>query len=91
VAGLLRYLLVFEQDLREARQAWARPEVRQAYRQRSQCGRLMDRMTRHGDRKAAAWGLGAAQLQAHVIAMACNLKLLAERVAGRKVPVALAA
>ena len=91
-AGGHRVLLhPLEQELREARQEWQRPEVRRAYRQRTQCERLVDRMTRHGGRKAAAWGLQPAHLQAHVIALVCNLKLLAERVAGRKVPVALAA
>jgi len=67
----------FEEDLRRARDDWQRPEVRDAYRTRSQCERLVNQMTRHGARRARAWGLQAAHLQAHAIAMTCNLRLLA--------------
>jgi hypothetical protein len=71
----------YEQELRQAREDWSRPEVRDAYRRRSECERLVHRGTRHGARRARGWGLGQAQLQAHVIAMTCNLKLLAKTMA----------
>lgn len=70
-----------EQQLREAREQWKDPQVREAYRKRSQCERLINQMTRHGGRRARSWGLGAAQLQAHLIAMRCNLQLLAKALA----------
>ena len=50
---------------------------------RSQCERLVNQMTRHGCRRARGWGLGSAQLQAHLIAMRCNLQLLARVLAKR--------
>lgn len=71
----------YEQQLRAAREAWHDPDVRQQYRTRSQCERLVHPMTRHGGRKARAWGRGAAQLQAHLIAMRCNLAVLAQHLA----------
>lgn len=70
-----------EPELREAREDWKRSDIREAYRKRSQCERLVHRMTRHGARQARSWGLGRAQLQAHAIAMTCNLKLLAKALA----------
>jgi hypothetical protein len=70
-----------EEELRTARQQWERPEVRAEYRTRSQCERLINQMTRHGGRKARAWGLGFAQLQAHAIAAVSNLGLLAKIIA----------
>ena len=71
----------YEQDLRAAREAWQRPEVREAYRKRSECERLVHQVTRHGGRKSRGWGLGAANLQVHVIAMRSNLGMLAKRLA----------
>ncbi len=71
----------YEQELRQAREDWSRPEVRAAYRRRSECERLVHRATRHGARRARSWGLAQAQLQAHAIAMTCNLKLLAKALA----------
>lgn len=68
----------YEAELVASREAWERPEVREDYRVRSQCERLINQITRHGGRKARAWGLGAANLQAHLIAMRCNLGLLAQ-------------
>jgi hypothetical protein len=73
-----------EEELRQARQDWLDPEVRQIYRQRSQCERLVNQMVRHGARRARAWGLGSAQLQAHLIAMRCNLQLLARALAEKE-------
>ena len=54
-------------------------EVRRLYRIRSQCERLVNQVTRHGGRTARSFGLGAAQLQAHLIAMRCNLGVLAKQ------------
>lgn len=70
-----------EQSLREARRHWQDPETRKAYRRRSQCERLVHRMTRRGARKARAWGLHKANQQAHTIATTCNLALLAAAMA----------
>jgi hypothetical protein len=70
-----------EQQLRQARKDWQDPEVRELYRKRSQCERLVNQMTRHGARRARGWGLGGANLQAHLIAMRCNLQLLAKTLA----------
>lgn len=67
----------YETELRAARQAWEQPDVRQDYRTRSQCERLVNQLTRHGARQARAWGIGAAHFQAHLVAMRCNLALLA--------------
>jgi hypothetical protein len=81
-----------EEELRAARAAWKDPEVREAYRKRSQCERLMSRSVQHGARQARAFGLTAAHMQAHAIATACNLALLAKSMAEREqVPLALAA
>lgn len=71
----------YEQDLRAAREAWKRPEVRKEYRKRSECERLVHLVTRYGGRQARAWGLNSANLQAHVIAMRSNLGMLAKRLA----------
>jgi len=73
----------YEQELRAARRRWDEPDVRQAYRVRTQCERLVNQITRHGGRKARAFGLAAANLQAHVVAMRCNLDLLARALANR--------
>jgi hypothetical protein len=70
-----------EQQLRQARQDWQNPQVRELYRRRSECERLVNQMTRHGARRARGWGLCSAQLQAHLIAMRCNLQLLAKALA----------
>lgn len=71
----------YEEELRQARQDWVDPTVRSIYRKRSQCERLVNQMTRHGARRARSWGLGSVQLQAHMIAMRCNLQLLAQALA----------
>ena len=73
-----------EQELRQARQDWQDPEVRELYRRRSQCERLVNQVVRHGGRRSRGWGLGSAQLQAHLIAMRCNLQLLARAFAEQK-------
>jgi hypothetical protein len=71
----------YEAEVRAARAAWESPQVRQDYRTRSQCERLVNQMTRHGARRARRWGLGPAQLHAHVIALGTNLTLLARKLA----------
>jgi hypothetical protein len=70
-----------EPELRQARTDWQNDEVRERYRDRSETERLIHQVTRHGGRKAGAPGLGAANLQAHAIAMRNNLALLARAVA----------
>ncbi|MGM0577220.1 MAG: transposase [Myxococcota bacterium] len=80
----------YERELRRARDDWDDPEVRRAYKQRSQHERLINRLTRHGARKARSWGLSPANCQAHAIAMAGNLTLLARRLAEFDKPPALA-
>lgn len=74
----------FERELRQAREDWARPEVREAYKQRNQHERLINQLIRHGARRARGWRLSSANLQAHAIAMSTNLTLLARRVAAKE-------
>jgi hypothetical protein len=76
----------YERELRLARQAWDDPNIRNAYRERSQGERLINEVVRRGARQARAFGLQAAQLQAHAIATACNLRLLARALAAREAP-----
>jgi hypothetical protein len=76
-------LHAYEQRLRQARKEWQDPQVRELYRRRSECERLVNQMTRHGARRARGWGLGSTQLQAYLIAMRCNLQLLARALAKR--------
>jgi len=70
-----------EQELRAVRANWERSEIRERYRQRSQGERLINEMTRRGARRANAWGLDSARLQAYCIAAVNNLKLLARQLA----------
>lgn len=70
-----------DHELHQARQQWENLAVRELYRTRSQCERLINQVTRHGGRKARSFGLKAAQLQAHVIAIRCNLDLFAKQMA----------
>jgi len=80
--GRRRMLLhPYEDELRAAREAWSQPETRALYRTRTQCERLVNQITRYGGRQARAFGLQHAQLQAHAIAMASNLRLLAKAIA----------
>lgn len=73
----------YEKELRDARLAWNDPQVREEYRERSQGERLVNQVIRHGGRNARAFGMKAAQLQAHAIAMANNLRLLAQAIAAQ--------
>ena len=72
-----------ERELRTVKEEWSREQTRDEYRPRAQFERLNHQLTRHGARKARAWGLASATLQAHAIAIRCNLQLLAERYAER--------
>ncbi|MEO8527077.1 MAG: transposase [Caldimonas sp.] len=73
----------YEDELRAAREAWSDPATRKTYRTRSQCERLVNQMTRYGGRQARAFGLKQAQMQAHAIAAASNLRLLARALVAR--------
>ena len=66
-----------ERALRDARAVWNTPERRELYKRRVECELLIAKAIRAGGRKARAWGLGAANLQAHSIAMHVNLAVLA--------------
>lgn len=70
-----------ERELRAARAVWEDPARRTAYRRRGEGETLVARMVRFGARQARAFGLAAANLQAHAVAMAANLALLARRLA----------
>jgi hypothetical protein len=61
---------VYEQQLQEARSRWEDPEHRLLYRRRAPGERLINSSVRHGARRAASWGLRAANLQAHLLAVA---------------------
>ena len=71
----------YEEELREARVQWSRPEVREEYRSRSECERLMNLMVRQDRRQVRAFGLKAANLQAHLVVAASNLSILAKQLA----------
>ncbi len=73
-----------EKELRQAREDWQQPQVRELYRKRGQCERLVNQLTRHGARRARGWGQGSAHLQAHLIAIRCNLQLLARALAEQR-------
>jgi len=76
-----------EETLRAARGAWTDPALRQEYRRRGEGERLIARMVQFGARQARAFGLAAANLQAHCVAIAANLALLAKLLADRSAPV----
>lgn len=71
----------WEEELRRLRTAWLDPETARQYRRRAEFERLVHRVTRHGGRQARAWGLRAANLQAHAIVAGSNLALLAKKLA----------
>jgi hypothetical protein len=74
----------YERELRRVRDEWGKPAVRAAYRRRSECERLVNQLTRHGARDARAFGLQKANQQAHLVAMRCNLQLLARAIAEKE-------
>jgi hypothetical protein len=76
----------FEQELRNHREAWKKPEVRKEYRRRGEFERLINTAVRHGARQARSWGLTAANIQAHGIATTSNLRLLAKAMAAANDP-----
>jgi hypothetical protein len=67
----------YENELRAARVSWADATTRTVYRTRTQCERLVHQLTRNGGRQIRAFSLQYAQRQAHAIAAASNLRLLA--------------
>lgn len=70
-----------ERLLRQTREAWSQPAMRQKYRRRGEFERLVSRMVQLGGRRAIAWGIAFARLQAHCLAAVNNLGLLAARLA----------
>lgn len=80
-----------ERELREIRAEWAKPETRKRYRRRTEGERLMREMTRRGARRAGAWGLDNASLQAHCAGGVNNLRLLARHLAARSATASKAA
>lgn len=73
-----------EQGLRAVREEWAQPEIQARYRRRSEGERLMREATRRGARRAGAWGLDNASLQAHVAVSVSNLLVLAKHLAAQQ-------
>lgn len=78
-----RYLKLhrLERELRKIRAEWEQPASRKRYRRRTEGERLMREMTRRGARRAGAWGLDNANLQAHCAGGVHNLRLLAQHLA----------
>lgn len=74
----------YEAENVAARAAWSQSSVRRDYRRRGAGELLVNSLTRKGARKAQAWGLRAANVQAHLIAAVVDLRLLAEALAKRK-------
>lgn len=70
-------LAIQERDLRRARAEW--PARKEEYRRRGQGERLVAGMVRRGARQARAFGLSAANLQAHLVALTNNLAIWARR------------
>ncbi len=52
------------EELQMLRRRWEDPKMREQYRVRSQCERLINQVIRHGGRRARAWGLHSATLGA---------------------------
>lgn len=65
--------------LRKIRDEWKQAEVKQDFRQRCETERLVNRIVRHGARKAWTWGLARLHAHVHFIAATCNLLLLATK------------
>jgi hypothetical protein len=85
--GRLRGLQLhpFEEELRKIRAEWEKPETRAEYRERSRGERQVREMIRRGARRACAWGLDNAQLQALMAGGVNNLLVLARHLA-RQIP-----
>lgn len=69
------------EELLIIRERWADVEIRTQYRLRTQGERLVNQVVRYGGRKAMAWGLSTAVLQANLIAIRSNLGMLARHLA----------
>lgn len=80
-----------ERELRQIRADWQNPATRRRYRRRTEGERLMREMTRRGARRAGAWGLDNASLQAHCAGGVHNLRLLGRRLAAKPEAVTKAA
>lgn len=80
-AGRRIVLHPYEAELIAARERWKDPSIRELYRQRSIGERLHVLLVQHGARYARAYGLAAANLQAHAIAIRSNLGVLARSLA----------
>jgi len=80
----------YENELQMLREEWSWPETREMYRRRTEGERLVSEAVRRGARKAMAWGLQSAELQAYVIIIANNLSLLAEQLARNDVALSAA-
>jgi IS5 family transposase len=72
-----------EKELRETRAEWEKPETRADYRKRSRGERLIREMTRRGARRACAWGIENARLQALCSGGVNNLLVLARHLAAQ--------
>ncbi len=72
-----------EKEMRDYREDWKNPDVRQEYRRRGEFERLINTVVRHGGRRARSWGLTAANVQAHGVVTTCNLRLLAKALAAK--------
>jgi hypothetical protein len=68
----------YHEEIQVLRARWENPEFRERYRLRSQVERLVNESVRRGCRRARAWGVRAASLQAHIAAAGTNLVLLAK-------------
>jgi hypothetical protein len=80
-AGRSLKLHPYEEELRRSREDWEKPEVREKYRRRTECERLMQLMVRQGRRQTRSFGLKMAHQQAHLIVAVNNLQVLAKRLA----------
>lgn len=70
-----------EQKLRQLRHEWQHGDARKHYKRRCELERLVFSMTRHGARRAMAWGIHYALFQSQLIATRVNLALLAKKLA----------
>lgn len=71
----------YEEALRAARARWRTPERRALYRRRAECELLIANAVRSGARQARGWGIDAAILQAHSIAIHLNIAIAARQLA----------
>lgn len=79
--GMRLVVAVREREMREAWAAWAAPERREAYRDRSMGERLNALLVQHGARRARMRGRDGARLQVQLIAITLNLAVAGRNVA----------